>query len=104
MAASTRIQVVHQVRTQPNPSGHTLCFQWVRYPYADGGIDEGYRFIWRNPNGNMIAHRGQARIPSRKIEDALRKAATDQGWGNLTAMKPDEEKAMLKGGIISGLI
>lgn len=26
-------------------------------------VEEGYRFIWRKPNGNLQPARGQARIP-----------------------------------------
>lgn len=41
-----------------------LCFQKVTYHYDDGGEEDGFRFIWRRPNGNLQAARGQARIES----------------------------------------
>lgn len=40
----------------------TLCFQKVTYHYDDGGKQDGFRFIWRRPNGSLQAARGQARI------------------------------------------
>lgn len=41
-----------------------LCFQKVTYHYDDGGEEDGFRFIWRRPNGTLQAARGQARIES----------------------------------------
>lgn len=62
-------------------SGWRLCFQRVTYHYHDGDPDQdGYRFIWRRPNGNLQAARGQARIPSASKLKQLIRAASTQGW------------------------
>ena len=59
----------------------TLCFQYCRYHLADRE-QEGYRFIWKTPEGRLQPARGQARIPS--IADALEliSKAMHYGWGN----------------------
>lgn len=44
----------------------TLHFQKVVYYFEDGHTEEGFRFIWRRPDGSLQAARGQARIPGRK--------------------------------------
>jgi len=46
--------------------GGTLCFQAVTYDHGPDGHEDGFRFIWRdgNANGNLMAHRGGARIPT----------------------------------------
>ena len=44
----------------------TLHFQKVVYHYDDGNTEEGFRFIWRRPDGSLQAARGQARIPGRQ--------------------------------------
>ncbi|MGN0033258.1 MAG: hypothetical protein ACI358_05725 [Candidatus Limimorpha sp.] len=41
-----------------------LCFQKVTYHYDDGSEQDGFRFIWRRPDGSLQAARGQARIES----------------------------------------
>lgn len=58
-----------------------LCFQRVTYHHDDGDwTEEGYRFIWRRPNGNLQAARGQARIPDAATHDRLIHDARSQGW------------------------
>ena len=57
-----------------------LCFQKCTYNYDDGTSEEGFRFIWRRPNGSLQAARGQARIPSKSDADCLLKQATEEGW------------------------
>ena len=57
-----------------------ICFQNCRYIYDDGGVEAGFRFMWRTPEGKHLAHRGQARIPSKKIHDNLVKKAEKEGW------------------------
>ncbi len=48
--------------------------------YSDGNSEEGFRFIWRRPDGHLQAARGQARIPERKYLEELTKKAEAQGW------------------------
>lgn len=68
--------------------GWTLHFQKVVYHYDDGSApEEGFRFIWRRPNGMLQAARGQARIPNEKDLYELIDLAID---GGLIARK--EEK------------
>ncbi len=57
-----------------------LCFQQCIYNYDDGTTEEGFRFIWRRPNGSLQAARGQARIPSKREVDYLLKQASEEGW------------------------
>lgn len=61
--------------------GWTLCFQYCRY-HLTSKEQEGYRFIWKTPEGRLQPARGQARIPS--IADALKliSEAMRLGWGN----------------------
>lgn len=67
---------------KPYNEGWTLCFQYCLYSYSTGKTENGYRFIWRRPNGTLQAARGQARIP--KIDDieSLISKANQAGWGN----------------------
>jgi hypothetical protein len=61
-------------------NGWTLCFQRCTYHLDDDTTEEGYRFIWRRPNGNLQAARGQARIPNAAILQRLTEAAKAEGW------------------------
>ena len=74
-------ELPEQVETA-TPSGARLCLQWGRYIYEDGGLETGYRFIWRKPDGTLQAARGQARIPSLKLARILMETAEKQGWGD----------------------
>jgi hypothetical protein len=77
---ATSVQIHDEVKEPPNSDDWELCFQRVTYHYDDGGSDDGYRFIWRRPNGNLQAARGQARIPDAATHDRLVSAAKSQGW------------------------
>lgn len=58
-----------------------LCFQWCKYVYDNEEDNEfGYRFIWRRPDGNLQAARGQARIPSLHAMNELLELAAKKGW------------------------
>lgn len=58
-----------------------LCFQWCTYVHEDDSPNEdGYRFIWRRPDGSLQAARGQARIPSAADILALLHLAAREGW------------------------
>ena len=87
-APSARVQVIHETRLPQDEDGWQLCLQWGRYFYDNGEVLEGYRFIWRRPNGNLQAARGQARIFSRNAVNQLFDQAEADGWGDLHS--PDE--------------
>lgn len=67
-----------------------LCFQKCTYNYDDGNSEDGYRFIWRKPNGNLQAARGQARIPSCQILCRLLDEAREAGWFHMVVNKAGE--------------
>jgi hypothetical protein len=79
-ASNARVQVLEEVSKEMG-EGWNLCFQWCRYIYDNGTLEEGYRFIWRRPNHSLQAARGQARIPSIKIMKDLVARAEAAGWG-----------------------
>ncbi|MDB6065186.1 MAG: hypothetical protein JWR26_1394 [Pedosphaera sp.] len=64
----------------PGGNGYHICFQNVTYHYDDGSTEDGYRFIWRKPNGNLMPSRGQARIPDAVTLNRLVKKAKSKGW------------------------
>lgn len=63
-----------------NWKGWELCFQHCRYVYDNGEIEEGFRFIWRRPNGSLQPARGQARLPSVGEAQRFIERATSLGW------------------------
>lgn len=69
----------HEVCTT-YPNGWKLCFQDCVFHYDNGTTNEGFRFIWRRPNGNLQPARGQARIPSKTDLDNLLNQASREGW------------------------
>lgn len=77
---TARVQVIQEA-IEGSEDDWRLCFQWCRYIYGGGAMQEGYRFIWRRPDGSQQAARGQARIPSIKMAQKLMKQAEDAGWG-----------------------
>jgi hypothetical protein len=79
--AQTRVVVINEARI--GEEGHwNLCFQYCRYEFGDGKEENGYRFIWRTPEGNLQATRGQARIPSISDINYLTGVALKEGWGH----------------------
>ncbi len=85
---SVRVQVLEEVSMRGSMNWR-LCFQWCRYVASDGGLEEGYRFIWRRPDGSLQAARGQARLPSIQTMEKLIRSAQQQGWGHHTG--PDDD-------------
>ncbi len=57
-----------------------LCFQYGTYYYDDNTSENGYRFIWRKPDGSQQPARGQARIPSGNDLLELISLATKEKW------------------------
>jgi len=81
-----RIVVLNEVK-KSYKSGWILCFQWCRYEYGDNQEENGYRFIWRKPDGKLQGARGQARIPS--IPDILELISMSirDGWGHFLVIE-----------------
>ncbi len=76
---ATNVEIRDEVKL-PYRTWH-LCFQKVMYHYDKGQPSEdGYRFMWRYPTGNLQTARGQARIPDKQMLSQLLAAATAQGW------------------------
>lgn len=74
-----RVRIIEQV-TGDAPNDWQLYFQWCEYFYDDGSSENGYRFIWRRPDGSLQAARGQARIPDINSINELMELARVAGW------------------------
>lgn len=78
-------QIHREVGHSPDgDGGWQICFQFGTYWYDanegdDPTRDEGYRFIWRRPNGQLQGARGQARLTPEYITILLGRAA-EAGW------------------------
>ena len=79
-----RVTVLKEVTLQREGGWH-LCLQRARYVYDNGDLEEGFRFIWRKPDGKMHGARGQARIPSLSTARILMAKAEEAGWGKFEA-------------------
>lgn len=73
------VKIHKQVPTTLKPDSWNLCFQKVTYNYDDGEMEDGYRFIWRRPDGSLQAARGQARIESYEQMMELIEMAKNEG-------------------------
>ena len=72
---------IHRQDPENAKSGEwTLCFQKVTYHYDDGSTQDGFRFIWRRPDGSLQAARGQARIETYEQMMALINLANEEGF------------------------
>ena len=47
-----RVQVIKEVK-KDDGGPWKLCLQWCLYVYDDGTSENGYRFIWRKPDGSL---------------------------------------------------
>lgn len=75
------VEIIAEVPERaPQERGWTLHFQKVVYYLDNGDVDEGFRFIWRRPNGTLQAARGQARIPSLQELESLVALAKSAGF------------------------
>lgn len=81
--AQARVIVLNETKLG-NEGEWNLCFQYCRYEYGDENKTEenGYRFIWRKPDGKLQGARGQARIPSTSDILYLVGVSIKEGWGN----------------------
>ena len=77
---TTRVKIVNEVPNMIYDNKRHLYFQKCRWIYADGKEEIGYRFIWRDRNGKLLSHRGQARIPEKANMDNLLTLASQAGW------------------------
>lgn len=82
---SMHIQILKS--TEREVGTKKLCFQWCRY-LSETEIAHGYRFIWKDASGKLLAHRGQAAIPSIRIANELIETATKEGWGSYEEAAP----------------
>ncbi len=77
---AARVEIHEEIEDGP-PGDWRLCFHRVTYHYNDGSPDEeGYRFMWRRPDGSLQAARGQARIPDLAALNRLTQRAITAGW------------------------
>ena len=74
------VKIHRQVPEDVDTEEWTLCFQKVTYHYDDGSAQDGFRFIWRRPDGSLQAARGQARIESYEQMMALINQAKKEGF------------------------
>jgi len=74
------VKILNEVPGEQANSEWQLCFHECRYHYDDGSTEDGYRFIWRRPDGSLQAARGQARIPSAGALFDLLRQAEAAGW------------------------
>ena len=72
------VKIHRQVPENVNTGEWMLCFQKVTYHYDDGSAQDGFRFIWRRPDGSLQAARGQARIESYEQMMALINQAKEE--------------------------
>lgn len=75
-----RVEIINET-TLDKKGDWQLFLQWCRYHYDEERPQDGYRFIWRRPDGRLQPARGQARIPSIKTAMRLFKKAESEGWG-----------------------
>lgn len=52
----------------------------MTYHYDDGGTQDGFRFIWRRPDGSLQTARGQDRIETYEQMMALINQAKEEGF------------------------
>lgn len=71
---------IHDEVQETRPSGWVICFQRCTYIHDDRDPEQGFRFIWRRPDGSLQAARGQARIPDAATLQRLTQAASRAGW------------------------
>ena len=83
------IQIHRQVPENANSGEWTLCFQKVSYHYDDGSTQDGFRFIWRRPDGSLQAARGQARNETYEQMMALINQAKEDGFFEETKRQKD---------------
>ena len=79
LAAADYITIHDEVKVAYRNNAE-LCFHRVTYRYDSGDSDQGFRFIWRKPDGLFATGHKQAFIPDAATHDQLIGAAKLQGW------------------------
>jgi len=75
------VKVLNEVPTTKS-EGWQLCFQECIYQNDENDENNGYRFIWRRPDGTLQAVRGQTRIGFANEMLKLMCLAQEAGWFN----------------------
>ncbi len=75
------VEIHNEVRNH-DEEDWVLCFQECTYHYDNHSTEDGFRFIWRRPDGSLQAARGQARIPDAQTLYGLLDDAVQEGWLN----------------------
>ena len=83
------VNIYRQVPENAKSGEWTLCFQKVSYHYDDGSTQDGFRFIWRRPDGSLQAARCQARIESYEQMIVLINQAKEDGFFEETKRQQD---------------
>jgi len=79
---TARVIVINEAQLNPEDDGSRLCFQYCQWKYEDGTSENGYRFIWRDPEAKLKPARGQAIISHISSINRLVNAAMRTGWGD----------------------
>ena len=61
-------------------SSRDLCFQKVTYVESEAKKHSGFRFMYRDEKGRLLAQKGQAKIPNIATAKALISTAEAKGW------------------------
>jgi hypothetical protein len=84
--AATRFVIHNEVVHPDHPAdGWRLCFQWGTYQGPNGRSYQGFRFVWRRPDGTLQPARAQARLQSIADGEKLFQLARKAGWGSNVA-------------------
>lgn len=78
---ATTVKVIHEV-SKVYSSGVRLCYQFCKYIHDNGQVEDGYRWMYRNQQGKLLAHRGQARLLNMQVQLELIGKSIAEGWGN----------------------
>lgn len=71
------VQLLHE-------SGRILSLMYCKWYWNEGEPSGGYKEGWREAgNGNVLSHKGGARIPTAVISARLRVMAMQAGWYGL---------------------
>ncbi|TPM41430.1 hypothetical protein [Mesorhizobium sp. B2-3-4] len=76
-SGQTNVEIIDEVSMQYKHGGR-LCLQAARYHHPDGTTEDGFRFCWREANGNLKVLRGQTRLPNLRAAYVLMAMAADR--------------------------